>query len=275
MEFFGHFKYNGTQSEQYGLILANVSTKSNQLISGEINTLGMFNKRSIKTYYTGDDYSDSPLSFDVEIISERDEPLDLSEQREVMKWLFYQPGYRKLYITDMDDEDYENVEIIDGNLKYLYVNCRFTNPSRIEGAGGVIGYKATMETDSGFAWQDAIVKTYTINAASTSTSSTITINVDTDINDYTYPKLTIKMGSSGGNLQITNQTDSNSRITTFHSLSVNAQVIMMPEIGYVSGQNYYKFYDRNFVRLVDGANILTIIGNIASITVEWQNRRYL
>lgn len=272
MELFGHFKYGSKESREFGLVFANIETDREHRLAGNIETSSVFSKRGIRNHFARDEYSDSPMSFDVEIVSDGDIGLEHSVQRTVEKWLFYSKSYQKLYI-DLEDDPYaENYELVDGEPKRLYLNCRFTHPEVIEGSGGIYGYKATLEMDSPLAWQDAITKAFDIEDATN--GELITVNVDSDLNDYIYPKVTIQTGNTGGNITIFNNADSATRLTSFTGLSANTQVVMTGEIGYISGQNYGKFSNKNFIRLLDGSNPITLIGDIASIQFEWQNRRY-
>ena len=274
MELHGHFQYGSFSSRDYGLVLAHADTSHDNRSAGGIQTVNLFSKRGKRNVFTRDDYSDSPISFDVEILSDSDEPLDQETQKAAQKWLFYQQGYWALYIDPFDDCDEDNVEIINGEEKRIYLKCRFTNPEKVYGNGGVFGYKATLEADSPFAWQESTGMTFTLTGGANG-DAMIALEIDTDIKDYTYPKVTITTGNAGGDVTIVNYSDSETRLTSFTELSPNTQVIMYDKIGMVSGQNYEKFSNRNFIRLLDGENRISILGDVVSIRFEWQNRRYL
>lgn len=274
MELHGHFKYGSKYSREFGIMLAHAETEHDPRISGAIETASMFSKRGKRNYYTRDDYSDSPISFDVEFLVDSDRALNLQQQRAIQKWLFYSPAYWPLYLDQFDDRDGENTEIIDGAEKQLYIKCRFTHPEKIFGNGGVAGYKATLEADSPFAWQDSTSEAFQLDGGE-SASSVVSLEIDTDINDYTYPKVIITTGSSGGDITISNNTDDPARLTSFTGLSPASQITMDGELGYISGQNYEKFSKKNFIRLLGGENMLSVVGDITSIQFEWQNRRYL
>ena len=273
MELHGHFRYGSKDSREFRIMLAHVDTKRNLLLGGSVETVSAFSRKGIKNYFLKDDYSDSALSFDVEFVVDDDRPLTQEEQRGVRKWLFYAQGYWPLYLDEFDDINDDNTEIIYGEDKRTYLNCRFTNPEVVEGNGGVIGYKATLEADSPYAWQEPTEITFTMEDASS--NSIISVEVDTDINEYIYPKVTIQTGSTGGDVTIFNNTDEATRLTSFAGLTANTQIIMVGDIGFISGQNYEKFTNKNFIRLLDGDNRLSLTGDIASIKFEWRNRRYV
>lgn len=270
-----HFEFAGVPSIQYGLILASVNTNRIIQQSGSIESVTIFNKKEKKRYLIDTDYTNSPLSFDIEIITDNDRSLESGERRIIEKWLFNRRDYCKLYLDISDDFLGETYEYIDGVMIRYYLNCRFINPEKLEYNGGIVGYKATLEADSGWFYTDTITKKYLISNTTEDNSSLITINVDTDIHDYVYPKITIQTGSIGGDIVILNNTDDLNRLTKFIGISPEASIIMKGELNYVSGQYYEKFALRNFVRLLDGDNKLTIIGDVKSLEIEYSMRRLL
>lgn len=271
-----YFEYNGTTSRKYGLIFAHVETEEFEQLSGEIKSNVIFNKRGKRNYLIGESFEDSPLRFEAEIIMDNDQIIDRFLRREIEKWLFHQRDFCKLY-ADMDCDTYgEAYELVNGVQKRVYLNCRFVNPEKIEGNGGLMGYRFTVECDSCMAWQDPVICEYTLTPEAGTNDSVIAVEVDTDLRDYIYPKVTIQTGSSGGDIQIINYTDSSTRTTSFINLSPNITIVMNGDgINYISGEYYLKFSNKNFIRLLDGENTLFINGDVAKITFEFQNRRYL
>lgn len=270
-----HFEFAGTSSRQWGLIIANVNTSRMIQLGGAKEGVTIFSKSANKRYLIDDDYSSSPISFDVEIVTDSDKCLELTERRQIEKWLFNHRDYRRLYL-DVDDDKYgETYEYIDGVQKRNYLNCRLINPERVEGNGGIVGYKATLEADSSMFWQDAITKKYTVNNSSANAVKNITVSVDTDLDEFIYPAVTIQIGSVGGNITISNNNDDSSRLTRFIDMSPRSSVTMKGELNYISDQYYLKFADRNFIRLLDGENTLTVSGNVESIEFEYSARRAL
>lgn len=271
-----YFEYNGTTSRKYGLIFGNVETEQFQKMAGEISSSVIFNKKDNRNYFIGESFEDSPIQFEAEIVTDNDQTINRFDRREIERWLFHQPNYCKLY-TDMDCDTYgEAYELVNGVQKRLYLNCRLVDPEKIEGNGGLAGYRFTVECDSCMAWQDEVAYEFSLSNSTTTSSSTIHVNVDTDMNDYVYPKVTIQTGSSGGDIQIINLTDSSTRATSFVDLSPNVTIIMRGEgINYISGDYYQKFSNKNFIRFLDGENNIVVTGNVAKISFEFQNRRYL
>ena len=270
-----HFEYGGVSSRRYGLMFAAVNEGRNVMVSGSINGVTAFNRKEIKRYLIDDDYSESPLSYDVEIVTDNDFGPTLEDRHEIERWLFNRAGYWTLYLDMADDTRGETWDLIDGEIKRLYLNARFINATRMEYNGGIVGYRATLEADSGWWWQDAITKSFTLSNASSSSSSNISVEVESDIDDYIYPKVTFATGGSGGTVQIINHADDDSRITRFIELSPAQTVTMRGGVNYVSGNAYQKMYKTNFPRLMNGSNTLTVTGNVSSISIEWNNRRML
>lgn len=275
-DFYGsHFEFSGISSRQYGLIIANVETSRLTQSAGAISGSTIFSKSAKKLYLIDNDYSDSPLSFDIEIITYNGRCLNYSERRNIEKWLFNRREYRKLYLDVADDYYGETYEFVDGVRKRNYLNCRFINPSKLEYNGGIVGYVVTLEADSCMFWQDEIEKTFEINNKSKDTTSNITLNIDTDIDDYTYPDVKITMGKIGGDFIIINHRDDGSRMTKFVDISPFDDIIMKSSLSYVDEKYYGRFYYRNFIRLLDGKNNFAITGNVDSITFKYSQRRML
>ena len=269
-----HFDYADRSSYEFGLIFVNVTSERFTNLSGSLSGTTIFNKSNKKRYLVDDNYTDTPVSYDVDIITDDQHYLSLQECRRIEKWLFNKHNYRKLYLDSLDDCEGYMSEVIDGKEKRLYLNCRFINPSRIEGDAGVVGYHVTLEADSGYWWQDALSKSFDI-ANSGSSYTTISVKTDTDIDDYIYPTVTITMNTTGGDAIIINSTDNQERLTKFESIPANTVLTIRGDINYVSGSYYQNFVNRNFPRLLDGKNTILVGGAVKTIKYEFNNRRFL
>ncbi len=269
------FIYAGTASEVYGLRFVNCETSEYKKINGTTKSINVYNGHNKRNYLISDDYSSSPISIDIEIAADDMEPFTPQTLREIENWLFNRPAYSRLYINIDDDCNGETYEIINTELKQFYFNCRFTNPSKLLGNGGVVGFRATMECDSHILWQDEIAEIFSMSNSSAEDSSIITVSIGSDGYDYIYPKVTLTMGSSGGDISIINNSDDSARITSFKAITAGTTFYMDSELLRISGDNYTKFYDKNFIRLLPGDNSLAITGDIAEVKIEWANRKYL
>lgn len=265
-----HFTYGSFNSRDYRLIFGHCTTEAYDELAGKLSSKSIFNRRNRTRYLLADDFENSPISFDAEIVTECAEPLSVAERKVIEKALFNKAQYQKMYIDAADDIDGSLTETVDGVTKRLYFNCRFVNPSRIANAADdVVGYKFTIECDSYLLWQDEITKTLSVSGSS------VTVQTDTNLVGYTYPEVTIQVGSSGGDVVIANTTDDMTRLTKFHDLTAGIKLTMKGNLNYISGQNYEKFEGQNFIRLLDGSNVFSIQGDVTSVTFKWQNRRYL
>lgn len=297
-----HFEFGGVSSRKYGLVIVAAESNRYTKVSGEVGVSTIFNKRNKQRSIIHNDYSNFPVSFDVDIITDNERGIMLYDRRIIEKWLFNRRDYQKFYIDMRDDPFAETYELVNGEQKRLYLNCRFVNPLRLEYNGGIVGYKVTLEADSGMWWQDEVQTIITPKNLSVDASSNHIITVDSDIDDYIYPRITFTTGRVGGSVSITNMTDDPTRVTQFINIPTEATIVMDGSRNYINGRtrivfeavpngssyqivqsqtsglnsNYYeKFVRRNFIRLLDGENTLNVTGNIIRLTVEFNNRRML
>lgn len=271
-----HFEFGGISSRKYGLIIVAAESARNISVSGEVGVSTIFNKRTQSRSVIHNDYSNFPVSFDVDIITRNERGIMLVDRRAIEKWLFNRHDYQRLYIDQFDDPFAETCELIDGEQKRLYLNCRFVNPSRLEYNGGIVGYKVTLEADSGMWWQDAIQKSLAPKNFFATSLSSHTVVVDTDLDDYIYPNVSIVTGAVGGEIAIINATDDITRETRFMEMPPNTTIILDGARNYVNNPQYYgKMLRRNFPRLLDGENTINVYGNIVGLTFEFNNRRML
>lgn len=161
----------------------------------------------------------------------------------------------------------------DSEVYGTYLNCVFTEPEKIEGNGGTIGYKFNIVCDSAGAWQDEVTQTKKLSLSSTTSSANITVAVDNELNSFVYPEIHIVMGSTGGTVTLTNNTDDSTRLTTLANLPANADIVIDSALNYISGRNYANMTDKNFPRMVDGDNTYAILGNVETIEFTYNNRK--
>lgn len=384
-----HFIYDGIRSSMFNLIIANVETSEMTRIAGEKKGNFVFNKAWKCNHLIGDDYKDSPLSFEVDIVTCCGRTLTYEEVREIHRWLFVNATFKKLYIDPADDPFGETYELVYGVQKRLYFNCRFLHAEKLEYNGGVVGFRCTLETDSMMMWQDTVgvsydytapvevtiggeqvrmlrgdvdfdgrltakdsqmilvaygniriglpsgftedqervadmdadgdidsvdaqmvlivygddrlgyptEKSYVIVERTNKTielpegTKIITVEVDSDIDGYTYPTITVWMGSEGGDLTIINYDDDENRQTVFSDLAARAQVTIdssmsrvgIPSYNEATGEVdvtaattlYNKMTTKNFPRFVNGLNQISVDGDVIRIDIKWNNRRML
>lgn len=259
-----HFEYGGISSRTHGLHFVNVETDRFINVQGQISGVNIFNKRSKRNYLIDTDYTSSPVSYDIDIVTDDERTLNKLEQEEVERWLFNRAKNMKLYIDPDDDYDfgtYDKYQIVTSRpntgqevgVVYLvlssgttytakrwngtayedmsnvtlsgttmteatgsptitstfsrsgntviahrrFLRCRFINPTKLEYNGGIVGYRVTLEADTGWWLQDPVTYTYSVNQSAGATSN-ISLTPNTDSDTYIYPRVTITSGSSGG-----------------------------------------------------------------------------
>lgn len=250
-----YFVYNGVASRQHGLQFAYLNTSPQDApVEG--------GREYVTSKLPGDDRffilgrkADSPYSREVEIISE--EPLSPAKQRELIRWLFYQPDYRKLVILSPE-------------YAGIYYNCVFKEETTIAAGDGCHGWKCTLQCDSGFAWEEK--KTQVFN--NLTDGQMIKINNTSDEIGYLKPAVSITAGNTPI-IQIQNLDDNNNTVR-FDSL-LPGDLIQMDEFGQITSNSstvhWYDHYNHRRLFLVNGENRLSITGQIARLEISYQNKR--
>lgn len=268
-----HFTYDGISSREYGLWFANADTSAYTAINGETKTVTVFSSRGNRKFYVSDSLVDSPVSIGVEIFTDDAHALSVQEIKEIEKWLFNRKGYFKLYVDIADDCFAETYEIVDGVEYRYYFNCRFINPRKIQGNGGIPGFACVMECDSLTLWQDAITKTIEPEFAEDG-SAEFSIDIDTVMDEYVYPSVKFTVGETGGDVMLV-ALDDEDRTTSFSGITALIEFTMDGNYNYISGGNYTKFQSKNFVRLLPGQNRFVLTGDITEIEFTYSARKYL
>lgn len=249
-----YFKFDGILSSQYDLMILNVETKATNLaLDGErkyINT----NLQMGTTFHTLGRKITDPFQFDIEIYTQNG--LNMTQQREVQKWLFDRIQYHKLEILSPD---------YDG----IYYNCKLIKPT-LNNYQGMMGYKCTVVCDSPWAWEYEKTVQYNISSSPFITS----FHNISDDEDIMRPKLTFTCGNTGGNVLITNITYNNALIE-FTGLSGN-ETITIDKYGQMSSStsnSRYGNWNGNRLYLLQGDNQLKITGDVVNVAITYQNAR--
>ena len=98
-----HFEYGGTSSSTYGLHFVNVNTERFINVQGQVSGVNILNKRNKRNYLIDDEYSDFPVSYDIDIVTDDERTLTQEECRAIENWLFNRKYNMKLYIDPEDD----------------------------------------------------------------------------------------------------------------------------------------------------------------------------
>ena len=258
-----HFTYNNISSETYGLILAQINTREKLSVGGDLDyyhhTSNYYPKKTIIDFKPKEEIT----TYDVEIISE--DIINDVAFISILNWLNNQPNYRKLRFST------------DEYIGYHF-NCIFRNIEKILAGGkdgyGIYGFKATIECDSDYMWADELVsQTYSRNQL---------IQVAEHINEsmlrgYTYPTLSIKTGTTGGDITIQN-VSINNLLVKFEDLLPNETITMKSYPKTLTSslrQNVFPnlVNNKNWFKLIQGKNNIGIVGDVSSITITYEKAR--
>jgi len=268
MLFVNNFEYDGINSSRYGLFFGHINTERLKQICGNLEYNQVFYPSLNRQEIHGVNKDEFPLSFDLEIISA--DPISYWSSREIKRWLFNSRNYKKLYTSNVKDI---TAEKINGEKKRVYVECIFINPEAIFYADGLHGWKCTCILSSGWAFQDEIEITYN------DFTEDIVVPVDSDNGDYIYPSFTFTAGTAINPISptIINVSDNN-RTMTVQNIAAQTKVYVDSAVGTITdnvgASLYSKLVDQKFLRLVNGANTLTISG-ISELKIKYQNVRYI
>ena len=249
------FFYDGVSSAQYGLWAGyvNESPEDANMVqipySYELAISPSQHVARISQYQ----YEET-LSFPMEIIS--DFPVSPIQEREIFRWLIDSPKFKKLEFFN-----YGSTGIV---LAQVYYNCILSEPKRIFGNNGIIGWEVTVITDAPYGW--AKKKSYSYSKPSFCHWN------GSDEPAYTYPTVTIKIGTSGGDIGINNR-------TTGETFAVKGALandtIQIDEYRQITSQLEPHIYGNcsGKIRLVSGKNQFSLTGDIASITFAYSDAR--
>lgn len=265
LAFYGlHFLFDDQYSKNYGLTIAAINGNSTTEASGGSNIEIFYDSvyRKPKKYI----YGSSPeevLTFEMEVVSEK--PLYGLKRSKIQKWLFGRTKPCKL-------------QIIQSDLQDIYFNCFLTDSSLIYLTNECYGFRFTVECDAPWAWQ--LPKTYTFRRPAEATRFTQKIHFynDSDDTDYTYPLIEMQASSTlmnDGEVSIINHSD-DGRTFSFTQLKKDEVVTVDNEIQLLSsseGRLLSENFNKNFFRLLPGANELEINGEIQYLKITYSNAR--
>ncbi len=251
------FQYDGISSSVYNLYLSEIDGEGESSDMGS-SSMEIYNQKLYRRsvpYFYGSTPSEN-LSMDISITSP--DNIDSKTSQLISKWLFSNRGYKKLLVLQPD-------------MQNVYINCIFNEP-KIERIGNMIyGYTATLEADAPFAWKFPKTVTYTYTSEVTDTTFVFN-NMNDDAGDYLYPTLSIVINNAGGDITLTNSSDSN-RVFSFTDLLPNETLTVnnsLQQITSSTGLKRMSNFNKKFFRLVPGVNNIRLQGNVASIGITYQ-----
>ena len=257
-----YFNYNNQSSAIWGLFFAQVELTPDRRRMGGPAYSTQYNRLSHHHFLQQDTWEE-PLSFDVEIVSDR--VLSDAEVGEVYAWLFHEKAFRKL--EPLSDE-YDGV----------YLNCVFHAVEEIEGGVngkyGAVGFKATLLCDAPWGWEDgeAVYEAAEIGTQMAFENPSV-------YKGYLYPEVILQTGTQGGSVMLQNVTDQN-RQTAFTGLNATPHTITLrPETlavrSTLSTEPIYNSFNKNFFRLLPGLNRFAATGDIQKLTFQYRIARLI
>jgi len=255
MSFFGKsFIFDGKSSEEYNLYISSSDGENARLTgAGDIELITQKVFRRNSPYLLG--VTPSPvLQFDIEITS----PLEImaDEMGYIMSWIFGQTEYKKLQIVQADMYDF-------------YYNCFITSPKVIKVGNKTIGFSGTVICDRpyGTMYPKTLTKTY----ATPTVNDTFVFNNISQNNFYEFPTVAFTLNATGTSITITNNTDS-SRAFTFTGLTSLETITVNNDLSIITSSltlNRLSTFNKNWFRLLKGANSLTITGAPSSVSITY------
>jgi hypothetical protein len=257
------FVYDDVASQQYDLMIITFDDGSpfNGVGSTSVNVINQRVLRKSKPYYLGrtqEPVLEFPITFG------RKDIVTGLERDTISKWLFGRSTYKKLYIIQDD-------------LSSAYYNCFFNNPSPVYIGGLNYAFECTVICDSPFAYSP-LNKTSGSHTDFTGLNYSTTIYNNSSEDEYLYPSVSFKMSTSGSTISITNQTDDNREFVMGLSgspLSVEEEITVDNDLQIITtstGLKRVPTFNKNWLRLLPGANDITISGSVAWFQIDFHER---
>ena len=254
------FVYGGEVSESYNLQIASNETgtiSSNG--SGTVEIIQDFIFRKPVPYFYGVKYS-SNLSFPVTFFSP--DEITALDASYIQKWLFGGSSYKNLAIAQPDMEG-------------IYFRTIFTDPQIIRSGNLIRGFSGMAVCDS--QWVRTYPRTITYNYTSAPSGSSIVFYNNSHYEGYNKPNISFTMNASGGDISIVNESDSN-REFKFTGLSAYEVITVNSDLGIITSSLGYRRlsnFNKNFMRLKDGVNNLSLTGAISQLNITYEFIRRL
>jgi len=266
-----NFIFDGITSEQMGLSLGELNGSGEATTSGgsdiEILSEKIFRKPV-------------PYLYGVEQKPVLEFPLSVYSETEITAG-----GYSRISGVLFGQQSYKKLRIIQDDMSDVYFNCFLRSPQIIRIGNIIRGITFTVTCDAPWGWREP--KTVSYNLQSLYPTSTLSdlqfYSIPTLYNDsansyYTYPtNLALTLRSSGGTAHIMNVSD-NSRRSTFTftypgnqtvytfpiTLNCELQTLSAPYVDFP-----LNYFNRKWLRLLKGKNILEITGNVREISITY------
>lgn len=240
---FSKFIFNGESSDKHDVMAVIFGDSSNDSYSADIQTelTTYLNKRNGTFNITEQNYSE-PMSFTLQIVNKDFSDFNAIKEKEIKNWLCKRGAY---FWFTIDVPGYEQIfwkmNISNPKLKYL---------------GGTVGMEFECILDSPWGYSSLIERTFQI----TDSDRNILLHINSDEDDYIYPDMTITM-KGYGTLEIKNSSETEHRTFSLENTVIDEIITLnnsMPDISSSqNGHNIYNDFNKHWIRLANGENILT------------------
>lgn len=250
MQLYTDFEFNGHKASDFQLLLCsfdNEDVSDEQSIGYELNLSSSRIPASNSWLLKGANY-ENPYVFNMTMIinnncGQTDKTFFTYEEvREIEKWLSV-PTYIDLIL---DDEEYKDLifHVIPSTIQRHKQN------------GNVIGFSVEVTCDAPFAWKKETKELILTGEKSVEINNTS----DDSLSKYIFPEIEF-IPTSNGEFSIKNETDNSEmkfeKLLANDKLTINSKGIITTD----SGLDVYTTFNKHFLRLLQGANSLTIKGN--------------
>lgn len=256
MSFFGRtFCFDDKMSEIYDLRILdfNPSNPTNSPTGGEVSIKEEWIYRLPKPYFYGR-YYQSVLEFDFTVGSFN--YIDGQTRHAIESWLIGRSTYLPLRIVQDDIED-------------VVYNCIITKST--QNYVGNLNYGLNLHAVCSSPWAEKIQPTLTKTYAGGLSTETFSYLNSSAYNGYNRPTITFTMDATATYFSIINASDNN-REFRFDALSPLETITVDNERGIITssivGQLRIANFNKNFLRLIQGINNLTLSGYITNFTLD-------
>jgi len=257
------FIFDSTPSQNFDLKI--ISFDDGGLFSGtgssDVNIITQRVLRKSKPYYLG--RTQEPV-LQFTLTFGRKSAIDAYETDVISKWLFGRSEYKELYILQDD-------------LAGSHFNCFLTKPKKLSIGNLQYAFECTVICDSPFAYlpQTTISGSYT---DLTDLEYNTTFYNRSSEDEYLYPQLDFKMGTSGSTISIVNATDNNrtfifglsgSPLLADEEISVNNDLQIITSSTELRRLSHF---NKNWLRFLPGINELSVSGSLAWFQISPEER---
>ena len=254
---FERFVYDGTSSDEYGIVCVTFSPTTLETVDGHTSELEI--EKSVRGnifHIISQEYS-APLSYTIQVINKDGSPITTIQERAIKKWLCQKNKYKYFCILNKRYADiwfYANI----GNPKVLYV-------------ADTVGLEFEITTNAPFAFSDERNKKWQMEGVDIIED----FYVDNDEDLPIYPKLIITM-NEGGTLTLKNESITDvSNTLTINNCEVGEIITIDCNYPHISSSivthNVFDDFNKYWIYLIDGYNR---ISTDKSCTLDFTYREY-